>query len=192
MAGNWFHGARFKNRKVGLREGFRSGLEELNADHLKANRHQVTFEKVKIKYVVPATERTYTPDFELENGIIAETKGRFEAIDRAKMLFVKYQHPALDIRLVFQSPNAKLGKGSKTTYAMWADMHGFKWAKKLIPVEWMNEPPRDPAAPRGARTIAVPPEAKDQLADTARQPYARGNAQAARRAAVAGKKAGAP
>lgn len=192
MAGNWFRGARFKNKAVGLREGFRSGLEELNAAHLKANRQRVTFERVKIKYVVPATERTYTPDFELDNGIIAETKGRFEAIDRAKMLFVKYQHPGLDIRLVFQNPNAKLGKGSKTTYAMWAEMHGFKWAKKLIPVEWMNEPVRDPAAPRGARTVAVPPEAKDHAADSARQPLPRGNTQAARRAALAGAKARAP
>lgn len=189
MGANWFKGAHFKNRQVGLRQGFRSGLEEANALHLKVNGFKVTFEQVKIKYVVPATERTYTPDFELENGIIIETKGRFEAVDRAKQLFVKYQHPTLDIRLVLQTPNAKLSKGSKTTYAMWADMHGFKWAKRLIPIEWMKEPPRDPAAPRGARTIAVPPEAKDNPADNSRRALPRGNAEAARRAAVAGKKA---
>jgi hypothetical protein len=154
---------------VGLRHGFRSGLEKVNADHLKANGHKVTFEQIKIKYRVPAQTRTYTPDFELENGIIVETKGRFMPVDRAKHLFIKVNHPTIDIRFVFQNPNAPISKGSKTTYAMWAEMHGFLWAKKLIPVEWMKEPRRNDG-PLGARTIAVPAEAADHFDGSARQP----------------------
>lgn len=156
---------------VGLRHGFRSGLESANADHLKANGQPVVFEQVKIKYLVPQTERTYTPDFELPNGIIVETKGRFLPVDRAKHLFIHLQHPGVDIRFVFQNPNARIQPGSNTTYAMWADTHGFKWAKKVIPVEWMKEPKRDGTV-TGPRTIKVPPEAQDYVANHPRQSHA--------------------
>ena len=33
----------------------------------------------------------------------------------------------------------KLNKNSTTTYAIWCEKHGFKWASKLVPMEWMNE-----------------------------------------------------
>lgn len=158
-------------RTVGLRHGFRSGLEERNASHLTANGIAVCFEQVKIKYPIPATMHTYTPDFELPNGIIAETKGLFLAVDRAKHLYVKLTHPKLDIRFVFQNPNAKLTKGSKTTYAMWAESHGFKWAKGLIPIAWAKEPPSvHQDGPLGPRTIEIPPQAADLFANSSRQP----------------------
>lgn len=163
--------------QVGLTHGFRSGLEEVNAAHLKAHGIPVLFEEIKIKYLVPAKERTYTPDFGLPNGVIAETKGRFMPEDRAKHLFVRACHPGLDIRFVFQNPNAKVSKGSKTTYAMWAEMHGFKWAKKLIPIEWAKEPQTNDG-PTGARTIAVPPAAADLFANSSRQPYKAGRRKA--------------
>ena len=62
--------------------------------------------------------RTYTPDFELPNGIIIESKGRFVAADRKKHLLVQKQHPELDIRFVFSNSKAKISKGSKTTLCM--------------------------------------------------------------------------
>lgn len=43
------------------------------------------------------------------------------------MLAVKEQHPELHIILLFQNPNNKLYKNSKTTYAMWAEAHDFTW-----------------------------------------------------------------
>jgi hypothetical protein len=148
--GNWRQ-ARKKyapktQEEVGLRHGFRSGLEELNARHLEAHGEKVSFETLKIPYTVPETRRTYTPDFPLKNGIIVETKGKLEPKDRAKHLFIKLQHPDLDIRFVFQRPHDKIVKGSKTTYAMWAEKHGFKWAVRVVPVEWMKEagPKRKP------------------------------------------------
>jgi hypothetical protein len=128
-----------KNLATGLRHGFRSGLEVRNGEHLKANKVKVLFETRKIKYTVPETLRTYTVDFELPNGILVETKGRFEPTDRAKHVLIKLQHPELDIRFVFQNPRAPIYKGSPTSYADWAEKHGFKWAKGLIPVEWMRE-----------------------------------------------------
>lgn len=158
-------------RARGLREGYRSGLEELNAKHLTANKVPFVFEKVKIKYIIPATERTYSLDFELlDNGIMVETKGKFEATDRAKHLYIKLQHPDLDIRFVFQRPNEKISKGSATTYADWAEKHGFKWASKVIPLAWAREPGKPGA--RGERTISVAPEIADKFGGPARKPNA--------------------
>ena len=36
----------------------------------------------------------------------------------------------MDLRFVLQSPNGKIYKGSKTTYAEWCEKNGFKWLKK--------------------------------------------------------------
>ena len=126
--------------KNGLRLGFRSGLEQKNARFLEAHGQVVRFESLKIPYVVPETRRKYTPDFVLENGIIVETKGKLEPKDRAKHLFIKHQHPELDVRFVFQRASDKINKGSKTTYAMWADKHGFQWAIGIVPKAWLKEP----------------------------------------------------
>lgn len=148
--GNWrqarkkaWAGREVSQEAVGQRYGFRSGLEELNAKHLETHGCKVAFESIKIPYTVPETRRTYTPDFPLPNGIIVETKGKLEPKDRAKHLFIKNQHPDLDIRFVFQRPHDKIIKGSKTTYAMWCDKYGIKWATRVIPVEWMQEPGPD-------------------------------------------------
>jgi hypothetical protein len=158
-------------RARGLREGYRSGLEELNAKHLTANKVPLVFEKVKIKYIIPATERTYSLDFELlDNGIMVETKGKFEPADRAKHLYIRLQHPDLDIRFVFQRPNEAISKGSETTYALWAEKHGFKWAAKVIPLSWAREPGKP--GPRGERTIQVSPEVADLFGGPARKPNA--------------------
>lgn len=124
---------------VGLREGFRSGLEEKVADQLRALGVEVKFEQRKVKYTKPARAATYTPDFELPNGIIIETKGRFVTADRQKHILIKDQHPELDIRFVFSSSKAKISKTSATTYADWCRKHGFQFADKSIPLEWIKE-----------------------------------------------------
>lgn len=97
------------------------------------------YEQSSLKYEIPATVHTYTPDFILKNGIIIEAKGLFEAKDRQKHLYIKKQYPHLDIRFVFQNAGNKLYKGSKTTYADWCKKYGFKYAVKVIPASWFNE-----------------------------------------------------
>lgn len=97
------------------------------------------YEKHKIKFTQPPAARTYTPDFLLPNGIFIETKGRFESDDRKKHLWVKEQHPELDIRFVFTNPNAKINKGSPTSYADWCTKNGFQYAAKSIPISWIKE-----------------------------------------------------
>lgn len=106
------------------------------------------YEEEKIPYTKPAREATYTPDFIIETRpdgsrrtkpLIVETKGRFLTEDRQKQLLVKRQHPDLDIRFVFNNPNAKISKTSKTTYAKWCEKHGFLYAKNSIPRAWLEE-----------------------------------------------------
>lgn len=122
----------------GIKHGYRSGLESKVSAQLKDLGIPFEYEKLKIKYAVNEV-RTYTPDFVLPNGIIVETKGRFVAADRKKHLLIQKQDPFLDIRFVFSNSNAKINKGSPTSYADWCDKHGFMWANKLIPEEWINE-----------------------------------------------------
>jgi len=120
-------------------KSFRSGLEESILKDLAAVGVNDCYETIKIPYLVPETNRTYTPDFVLPNGIIIESKGMFPTEDRQKMKLVKEQNPELDIRMVFSNPNAKIYKGSPTSHAKWCETHGFKWAKKTIPLEWIQE-----------------------------------------------------
>ncbi len=65
--------------------------------------------------------------------------------DRKKHLFIKAQHPDLDIRFVFDSPTRKLYKGGKMTYGDWCDKHGYMYCKlkEGIPQSWLDK--------RGAR-----------------------------------------
>ena len=128
-----------RNSSAALKHGYRSGLEDRISKQLKSLSVPVKYEEFKIKYEVNEV-RTYTPDFELPNGIIIESKGRFVVADRKKHLLIKKQHPDLDIRFVFSNSRAKINKGSKTTYGMWCDKHGFLYADKLIPEEWIKWP----------------------------------------------------
>jgi hypothetical protein len=56
------------------------------------------------------------------------------------MKHVLQSNPGVDIRMVFQNPNQRLSKTSKTTYAEFALKLGIKYvAKKDIPGEWLLE-----------------------------------------------------
>jgi hypothetical protein len=58
---------------------------------------------------------------------------------RAKMTAVKKENPDKDIRFLFQAPNNRLTKRSKTTYGEWATKNGFKWAiAPDIPRSWIE------------------------------------------------------
>jgi hypothetical protein len=129
---------KFTKRETAAKYGFRSGLELDLDESLKRVGIDGEYEKNKIKYTVPASEHTYTPDFKLPNGIYVETKGRFVTEDRKKHLLIKSQHPNLDIRFVFQNSKNKIRKGSKTTYADWCNKYGYKYADKTIPKEWLD------------------------------------------------------
>ena len=122
-----------------IKAKYRSGLETQTAAFLSECQQEVRYEKLRIEWEDLAY-RTYTADFVLDNGIIIETKGMFTATDRRKHVEIKRQHPDLDIRFVFTNANAKLYKGAKSTYKDWCEKHGFLWANRVIPKEWLDEP----------------------------------------------------
>lgn len=128
-------------RKRALAEGYRSGLEDKVAKQLAKDGVGYGYEDRVVRYTKPARKARYTPDFNLDNGIIVETKGRFVTADRQKHLLIQEQHPDLDVRFVFSNPNTRISKTSKTTYAMWCEKHGFMYAKADIPRAWLMETP---------------------------------------------------
>lgn len=130
---------RKKKSSFGKKLGYRSGLENETAKHIKSKGAKVLYETSKIHYTVPETSHVYTPDFILPNGIIIESKGRFVIEDRKKHILIRQQHPDKDIRFIFTRSSAKLYKGSKSTYADWCIKHNFKFADKKIPDSWFDE-----------------------------------------------------
>jgi hypothetical protein len=134
----------FRNlRARAIAAGYRSGLEEDIGKQLKTLGVKAEYEPFPIPYTVPTISRKYTPDYVLPNGIIIESKGQFSPEDRKKHIYLRDTHgTSLDIRFVFNNPRSKLRKGAKTTYADWCEKHGFHYAKKEIPEEWINEKPR--------------------------------------------------
>ncbi len=116
---------------------YRSGLEDNVIKDLEFRKVNFKYEKRVILYFKPSTKHKYTPDIELDNGVLIEIKGFFKREDRKKHLLVKEQQPKLDIRFIFGNSKNKIYKGSKTSYADWCIKHGFKFADKVIPKEWI-------------------------------------------------------
>ena len=125
-----------KVRKNAQKKGYRSGFELKVSEQLNEAKIAFGYEDTVIPYTKPATKHKYTIDFRLPNGILIEAKGRWTLEDRKKHLLVREQNPELDIRIIFQSPNNKIRKGSKTTYADFCDKHGIQWASKEVPESW--------------------------------------------------------
>ncbi len=117
-------------------EGYRSGLENEIAAQLNEAGVAFEYESERIPY---RKTHHYIPDFRLPNGVFIEGKGRFTAADRAKLKAVRQQNPDIDIRLVFSRSSSRLSKTSKTTYGQWCEQHGFPYADKHIPTEWLQE-----------------------------------------------------
>lgn len=127
---------------IGKRHGFRSGLEDKISKQITEAGLELLYETDKITYEVPMKMSRYTPDFKLpkKGGFFyVETKGIWDLEDRKKHLYIRDQHPEIDIRFVFSNGNNKLYKGSKTTYGTYCDKQGFRWAHKTIPDEWLAE-----------------------------------------------------
>tara|TARA_B100001057_G_scaffold35947_1_gene32526 strand:+ start:7571 stop:8011 length:441 start_codon:yes stop_codon:yes gene_type:complete len=135
-----------KRRRHAIALGFRSGLEETISNQIKDAGLAVSYEEDKINYVWPERSSVYTPDFKLPKVggfFLVETKGRFSVDDRQKHLLIKQQHPHIDIRFVFSNQNQRIYKNSPTRYCDWCDKHGFLYAHKRIPDEWLQEGAND-------------------------------------------------
>jgi hypothetical protein len=144
MRKNHFHSAGNSKRANALKYGYKSGLEQTVAEQIKSTEYDLKYETEIINYIIPERKAKYTPDFVFvkRNGnfMFIETKGRWTTADRQKMKHVLASNPGVDIRMVFQNPNQRLSKTSKTTYAEFALKLGIQHvAKKDIPTEWLLE-----------------------------------------------------
>jgi hypothetical protein len=133
--------------------GRRSKFEDRIAEDLDEKGIKYTYETWSYEYDEPLRKnlarcldcdstnlvRTgwYTPDFFLENGTIIETKGRFTAADRRKMLAIQEAHPELDIKMLFQRNN-KIHKRSLTTYADWCMENNYDFSIGEVKEEWLK------------------------------------------------------
>ena len=116
---------------------YRSQFEKIVAVKMAQDGGVFKYETIRLPYVPKV--RHYTQDFYIpETDIYIEAKGRLTREDRTKMLLIKQQHPECDIRFVFANAKNKLYKNSKTTYSDWCNKHGFDWAEKTVPREWLK------------------------------------------------------
>jgi hypothetical protein len=103
---------------------YKSGLENKFQEACKLRGWELPYEANKIKYVIPASNHTYTPDFTVTNNVYIETKGLWTGTDRKKAVFIKEQHPNITILYVLQR-NQKISKKSATSYLDWAEKNGL-------------------------------------------------------------------
>ena len=127
-------------RQRAIQAGYRSGLEERVQEQLRLLKCDAKFEPFKIPYLVPASKHTYLPDFVLPNGIVIETKGRWDLASRKKHKLLKEQYPDLELRMVFSNSRAKISKGAKSRYSDICERLGILYADKEVPVDWVTEP----------------------------------------------------
>lgn len=92
------------------------------------------YEPEQLAYNIPSSRHYYTPDIYLPDlNVFVELKGKMDLATRKKMLLVVEQHKDKRIIIVFQNPNNKLYKGSKTTYYDWAIKNGIEvWTVKEL------------------------------------------------------------
>lgn len=125
---------------------YRNKFEKNTGDSLDELGINFEYETEKLEYTVTGR---YIPDFIIRtksaNKIYVETKGNgrsFDGPSRRKLLAVKSQHPEVDIRIVFYS-DGKIGPKRKDGTCLrqsdWAVKHGFQYAIRTIPQEWLDE-----------------------------------------------------
>ncbi len=130
----------------------RSKFEQKIAEYLDNEGVEYEYEQYKFEYDEPLRRnrascancgstdllRTgwYTPDFFVPTTQIhIETKGRFTAADRRKMLAVRDAHPDETFVMLFMRDN-KIHKRSTTYYSDWCMEHDYDFAIGQPKREW--------------------------------------------------------
>lgn len=116
---------------------YRSKFEAKIAEQLKKAKIKFKYETERIRFTEPESKHIYKPDFILPNGIMIETKGKWDSDSRKKMALVREQNPSLDIRILFMR-DQPIRKGSETYYSDVAKKLGYQYAFKEIPKDWLK------------------------------------------------------
>jgi predicted nuclease of restriction endonuclease-like RecB superfamily len=115
---------------------FKSKLEVNVWNSLKKAYPHVEYEPDKIPFIQPAKDRVYIPDFKIGD-VYIEAKGKLDIDTRQKMLWFRECNPDVQVLILFQNSSNKIRKGSKTTYADWAEKNGFPWLD--FRRNWLND-----------------------------------------------------
>jgi hypothetical protein len=107
-----------------LEAAYKSGLEERFAEKTTYMGYKLPYEVNRIKYLIPESKHTYTPDFTVTDNVYVETKGLWTAQERKKACLIKEQHPEIKILYVLYR-DQKISKSSGTTYLNWAQKNGL-------------------------------------------------------------------
>ena len=105
---------------------YRSNLEREIVKYLNSVDIRFEYDKHRLLYV--PKKRTYIPDFYIPSAdFFVEGKGYFhDSHERTRHLLIRDQLD-VDVRFIFQNPNNRLTKGSKTTYADWCERYKFEY-----------------------------------------------------------------
>lgn len=112
-------------RREAFANGYRSKFEYDFSKKLKELKLKVEYESEKISYIQPEKVKKYCPDWKIKDGVFIETKGRFTAADRQKILWVRESNPKSKVYLLFQQAENTLSKKSRTTYRQWCEKHNI-------------------------------------------------------------------
>lgn len=107
----------------------RNNFEKKIHRQLKKAKVVFTYESEKIAYVLA---RHYIPDFIVSTptGLVyIETKGHLRREDKAKLIAVKKQNPAIDLRIVFYRKDKAKQR--------WAEKNGFRFCFEEVDKEWL-------------------------------------------------------
>jgi hypothetical protein len=121
-----------KRGRKSARGKFRSKLENDIFTHLKAIGLKFGYETEKVKFVQPEKHRTYTPDIVIEEGKrFVEIKGKLAYEDQCKHLWIKEQHPNIEIKFIFGTDvvihKGRKGANGKYRHSDWCEQHGFEY-----------------------------------------------------------------
>ncbi len=119
----------------------RSGFEAKIAEQLERSGVEYGHEVDRLEYHNHEGRKFYIPYFTVylsDEPMFIEAKGWLNNAGRLKLQAVAYHNPDADIRLVFQSGTAKVGR-LKSNVCQWADMHWFPHAVGEIPSEWLKD-----------------------------------------------------
>lgn len=133
------HTSTRKERMTFNGKKFKSIFEADIAKYLDGKNLPINYEPDTFDYIRKAT---YTPDWKISDTVYVESKGHLTQANRSNLIAFKQQHPEVEIILLFADSRNKLYRGSKTTYAEWAEKHGFRWAdwnKHKFPEKWFTD-----------------------------------------------------
>ncbi len=116
--------------------GLRSILEVRTQSWLE--NHDIPFKYEAEKWGYQYEPATYTPDFKID-GISIECKGKLTKEVRKKLLAIIECNPDKQLYLIFEKPENKINRGSKTTYGEWATKHGIKWSQVVPDPTWFKK-----------------------------------------------------